>query len=214
MRRWVLAAGLLAAAVTSPALAEDLDGVPPAPWKGGAYGDPRYSPQGAPPPGYADEDDDQYEGQAPQKRYSDAPPVPPRKYSDVPPGYAPAPPPRGACVRSEQVRERLTSEGWRDFHDGKAASPTLVTMRARRPNGRLFELQLDRCSGAIVEVRALELRPFGPYAYQQEYGPYGRWRWGQETAPYAYGGQAPYAYNGPWRERPYRYGGQWRWWND
>jgi hypothetical protein len=105
-------------------------------------------------------------------------------------------------VRSEQVRDRLTGEGWNDFHDGKPAGNGLVTLRARRPSGRLFELTLHRCTGEMLEARPLELRPFGPYAYRQPYGPYGPWRWGAETAPNGYYG----------RERPYAYGGAPRSW--
>ena len=43
----------------------------------------------------------------------------------------------------------------------------MVTLRARRPNGRLFELTMHRCSGQIVEARPLEPRPFGPYAFNR-----------------------------------------------
>ena len=57
------------------------------------------------------------------------------------------------CARSEQVRERLTGMGWRDFHAGQPQNDDLVTLRARRPSGRLFELTLHRCSGEIVEAR-------------------------------------------------------------
>jgi hypothetical protein len=124
-------------------------------------------------------------------------------------------------VRSEQVRERLTSRGWRDFHDGKAINQTEATLKARRPNGRLFELKLDRCSGEIVAYRALEPRPLGPYAYRQPYGPYGDGRWGPQAAPNGYSGpNGPYderrpngyddngyGYNGYGYSGPYAYGG-------
>jgi hypothetical protein len=110
-------------------------------------------------------------------------------------------------VRSEHVRDRLTSEGWGDFHDGKPLNDGLVTLRARRTNGRLFELTLHRCSGQLLEARPLELRPFGPYAYRQPYGPYGAWRWGPERAPYGYQN------NESWEER-YAYRGPRRWQND
>jgi hypothetical protein len=97
----------------------------------------------------------------------------------------------------------MTADGWRDFHGGQQVSDAAVTLRARRPSGRLFELTLDRCSGEIVEARPLELRPFGPYAFRQPYGPFGPWRWGPETAPYAY--------EQPWEERPYAWRGPRRW---
>ncbi len=113
-------------------------------------------------------------------------------------------------MRSEQVRDRLTHEGWRDFHDGKPASDELVTLRARRSNGRLFELTLHRCTGQLLEARPLQLRPFGPYAYRQPYGPYGSWGWGPQpqTAPYAYED------DDRWEERSYAQRGQRRWRDD
>jgi hypothetical protein len=209
--------GLMAAAAASPALAADIDGIPPPPYgpygnpygaspyghpQGGPYAEPRYAPR---PPAYddGDDDDDRYDGRPPARKYSNVPP---------PPKYA-APPPHKGCVRSEQVRDRLTAEGWQDFHDGKPASEGLVTLKARRPNGRLFELTLHRCTGEIVETRALHLRPylrpFGPYAYRQPYGPYGPWRWGQQTAPYAQVDD-----DDGWEERSYADRGQRRWWRD
>ncbi len=211
MRSWLLAAGLLAAVAASPAQAADLDGdesPPPRSWPhsghhDGPYADPRYA-RPVPPRAYRDDDDD-------DDRYNAVPP--PRKYSNVPPRYAPPPPPAKTCVRSEEVRERLSHEGWRDFHDGKPASDGTVTMRARRHNGRLFELTLHRCSGEIVEARPLELRPFGPYAYRQPYGPYGAWRWGPQKAPHGY---QPHGYRDDdgWEERSYAYRGPRRWHND
>jgi hypothetical protein len=178
MKRWVLAAGLLAAALASQALAADLDDGGPPPswngpsWKDGAYG---YPPKSiAPPPGYYDNDDDDDEDR-PYNRYEDDD-GPSKKYGDVPPH-------KGNCVRSEQVRDRLTSAGWHDFHAGKAVNPATVTLRARRPSGRLFELRLDRCSGEILHAHALNGPPRRPH---YGYGPPGY------MGPYAYGG--PYGY--------------------
>ena len=228
MRSWlVLAAGLIAAAAAAPALAADIDGVPPPPPRSGPYGEPYSGPYGRPygerprapnvPPSYSDDDDDdRYDGRPPARKYSYTPPRDDDRY-DGPPSarkysYTPAPPnhaaprPGRGCVRSEQVRDRLTHEGWRDFHDGQPVSQTEVTMRARRANGRLFELTLHRCSGELIEARPLQLRPFGPYAYRQPYGPYGAWRWGPETAPYAH--------EESWPERPYAYRGPRRWYGD
>lgn len=236
MRSWLLAAGLLAAAAASPAYmsparAADIDGVPPPPRNGpygGYYDDPRYAPK-APPQYYDEEDDDGPYGTPPAKRYTYTPspnygapppnygaPPPPPHYGAPPPrpGYGPppaskyaGPPPGKSCVRSEHVRDRLTSEGWRDFHDGKPIDDGLVTLRARRPNGRLFELTLHRCSGEVVEARPLQLRPFGPYAYRQPYGPYGPWGWAPQPAPHSYQN------DDSWEER-YAYRGPRRWQND
>jgi hypothetical protein len=141
MKSWVFAAGLVAAAFVPPAGAADLGG------NGyGAYDDRRYH---AAPPAY--DDDDRYDDRSRSwgRRFSGT-------WQDR------------ACVRSEEVRDSLTDGGWRDFHDGHEHGD-VVTLRARRPNGRLFELTLQRCSGRLVEARPLEPRPFGPFAYRNNY---------------------------------------------
>lgn len=207
MKSWVLAASLLAAAIAPAAKAADIDDDgPPPPPRSGAYDDPRYSdiykypraplrPFNTPttPPGYHDDDDD------------NGPPRPPSRYSGVPPppyGHGYTPPYGQACVRSEQVRDRLTSMGWRDFHGGQQQGE-LVTLRARRPSGRLFELTLHRCTGQIADARPLEPRHFGPFAYDspRHDGP------PRHDSPYGYDDDRP------WRERPYAWGGPRRWWN-
>jgi hypothetical protein len=213
MKRWVLAAGLLAAAVAPQALAADLDdGEPPPPpswkapsWKDGAYG---YPPKSiAPPPGYYEDEED--DGRPYSKKYSyDGPPYkkyhdhPYKKYEDddddppAPKKYG-MPPHKSSCVRSEQVRDQLTSMGWRDFHAGKALSQGEVTLRARRPSGQLYELRLDRCSGEILYARPLEHSPLQPpyYGYKRppNWGPYG---YGPDAyGPPGYGPYGPYGYS-------------------
>lgn len=166
MRCWVLA-GLLTAAVSvgsTRAPAADLNDGPPPDRYGSAYDDPRYAdmykypsrpPQYAPyapPPGPAYRDDDDDDAYAPPRRFS---------YADPRPPYGPY----GArCVPREEVRYRLTRQGWQDFQDAELRGE-VATVRARRPSGRLFELTIHRCSGEIVDARPLEGRPFGPYAY-------------------------------------------------
>jgi hypothetical protein len=63
------------------------------------------------------------------------------------------------CVPRHEVKHRLRSEGWSDFHDLELRGD-IAFVRARRPSGRLFELKIDRCSGDIVKAR-----PYGPHAY-------------------------------------------------
>ena len=178
MKSWVLAVSLLAAfvpAANAADVGDDRDDR--------TYSDPRYRGQ---PPAYNDRDDDD----------DDGPPPAARKYS--------GPAPYGqTCAQSDQVRQRLTDMGWRDFHGGQPQGD-IVTLRARRPNGRLFELTMHRCTGQIVEARPLEPRPFGPYAFNRpvpDAGVYDdRWsrrgqygdRWRDDDA---------YAYRSP------------RWWN-
>jgi hypothetical protein len=95
------------------------------------------------PPAYDDDDDG---------------PPPPRRYSEAPYGRT--------CARSDEVRDRLGAMGWREFQGGEDRG-TVVILRARRPNGRLFELTMHRCSGEIVEARPLEPRPVGPFAFNR-----------------------------------------------
>jgi hypothetical protein len=175
MKSWVLAAGLLAAAAVPAAWAADVgdDDLPPPPK--GFYKKVPPPHSGPPPPfGYDDEDDDGPGGPPPSwKKYSE-PPLP-KKYSEAPP-YG------NKCVRSEQVREQLTSLGWSDFHAGQKQGDSLVTLRARRPSGRLFELTLHRCSGQLVDAAPLEPRRFGSYAYKAPFDLYD----GPRRRPYFY----------------------------
>jgi hypothetical protein len=196
MKSWVLAAGLLAAAAVPAAWAADVgeDDLPPP--KGGPQGFYKKSPPpGGPPPWFDDEDDDDGPGAPPPpgRKYAQPPP-PAKKYSDAPPPYGPK------CVRSEQVREHLTSLGWSDFHEGQKQGSDLVTLRARRPSGRLFELTLHRCSGQLVDAAPLEPRRFGSYAYKAPFEqPY--YYDGPRRRPYYY---RYHEYDGPGDDRPYR----------
>lgn len=62
------------------------------------------------------------------------------------------------CVPRDVVRHRLAADGWHDF---KWPEPRgdYVVVDARRPNGRLFSLRIDRCSGEVVLARPLEPPP-------------------------------------------------------
>jgi hypothetical protein len=167
MKSWVLAVGLLAAAFVPAANAADMGD------DRESYNDPRYRSS---PPAYNDRDDD-----------DDYPPPPARRYSG--PTYG------QVCVHSEQVRQRLSDRGWQDFHAGQPQGD-LVTLRARRPNGRLFELTLHRCSGELVQARPLEPRPFGPFAFNR--------------LPRDYYDGRP-RYDQRWNDDAYAYRGH-RWW--
>jgi hypothetical protein len=195
MRSWVLAAGLLAAAVTTGAQAADLYDGPPPDRYGSAYDDPRYADiyKYPPPAPYA----------VPPRPYAGVPVPPPYATPPIPrervyrddyayePKYGPGPrrysyaepvPPYGrGCVPKEEIKDRLLRHGWHDFHGGTPQGD-VATVRARRPSGRLFELTIDRCSGEIVSAQPLEPRRFGPFAY---------------GGPYANGGPGPYAYGPP-----------------
>lgn len=134
--------------------------------------------------------------QAPVYRYGDrgdayAPPryaqpdYAPRDFA--PPGYAPyaggyAPPPgysnRGAyssrapgCLSKDTIQRELIAEGWRDFHAPQIIGQTEANLRARRPDGRLFELRVDRCTGDVIAARPLDERGYSDRGYgPQVYG--------------------------------------------
>lgn len=191
MKSWVLAVSLLAAAfVPTGAIAADVDDDDD---KRGTYTEPRRKGPPGPPPAYNDREDDD-DDRPPAKKFSGPPPG--NKYS--------GPPSAQNCARSEQVRQRLVEMGWQDFQGGRQEGD-MVVMKARRPNGRLFELTLHRCSGQVAEVRPLEGRPAGggPYAFNR---PYNDDRY--DAAPPRGG----YGYDDRWRDRPYAGGGPRRWW--
>lgn len=164
MKSWVMAGAVAAAVVVQPALAADFGGDDEAPPpRSGTYDPPRYGYRTPPaPPSYRYDD---HRWGYDRRRYSEHYP------------YA------RTCVTSEEVRARLMRYGWRDFHDGHSLGNDLVTLRARRPFGRLYELTLDRCTGDIVERRALEpgwfrrrfAERYGPW-YDRDYDDR-RWRW-------------------------------------
>jgi hypothetical protein len=177
-----LIAAALALAATSAANAADLYRDPPDRY-GSAYDDPRYAdlygrapPPRALPPTYE-----------PPYRYGyNAPPIPrePVYRHDDRPRYAETHPDRPrmysarpGCVPKEEVRHALQRDGWSDFHDAQVIDRDTATVRARRPGGRLFELNIDRCTGEIVASRPLDHRfaPRADYDYGPSYGEgYGR----------------------------------------
>jgi hypothetical protein len=70
-----------------------------------------------------------------------------------PPRFAEYHPPReGHCVPRHEIKRELYREGWSDFHDIEIRGEVAL-LRARRPDGRLFDLKIDRCSGEIVHAR-------------------------------------------------------------
>jgi hypothetical protein len=70
---------------------------------------------------------------------------------------------RAACVPRHVVRDRLRAEGWGDFY-GFEPRGRVVLVQARRRSGRLFDLTIDRCSGAVVEARPVNGERFDSFA--------------------------------------------------
>ena len=160
MKRTSLAAGVFVAALVAgavPAFTADLDyGRAPTDRYSSAYEDPRY-----------------------RDLYADAPPSPHRygyaPAHPVPPAYVYRDEPRYAehdshgnrpgCVPRELIKDRLTSEGWRDFQ-GLDLRGGVARIHARRPNGDLYALKVDRCSGEIIHTHFISRGGIGPYAYE------------------------------------------------
>ncbi|MBS0242389.1 MAG: hypothetical protein JSS20_09445 [Proteobacteria bacterium] len=160
MKALPLKASLLAAALftgAGQAAAADLDYgyVPPPDRYSSAYEDPRYRDLYAPEP----------------RPYAYAPPPP---SAPVPPGYVYRGPDRSAgwnegpygagCLPRHEIKRRLNSDGWRDFYDLEAFNG-YVRVKARRPNGDLFALKVDRCTGDVLRADVLDRNGPGPYAY-------------------------------------------------
>ena len=68
------------------------------------------------------------------------------------------------CLPRHEVRQRLRDQGWGDLHDLELR-PDVAILRARGPRGDLYDLRIDRCTGAIVHARPLEQFVPGPFAY-------------------------------------------------
>ncbi len=173
MKASLLTAGVLAAAVMAGAgraTAADLDygRVPPPDRYSSAYEDPRYRDiYGAEPRNYSHEQR-YYKVQPPHYGHPVPPaPVyrdhapPPRHYSEGPDAWRYG----NGCISKDEAKRRLTGEGWRDFHDLELRQ-NVAKIKARRPNGDLYDLKIDRCTGEIVNAQPLERAGPGPYAYE------------------------------------------------
>jgi hypothetical protein len=66
------------------------------------------------------------------------------------------------CTPRWQVKRRLQADGWRNF-ERLAVRPRVVVIRAERPNGRPFDLKVDRCTGEVVDQRPARFRGYGVY---------------------------------------------------
>ncbi len=163
-----LTAGLLAAAVSigaQTAAAADLDyrTVPSPDRYSQAYEDPRY-----------------------RDLYGPEPRAEARVYNYAPRPYEPAPHPvpqahvyrdgygerdrfvgsryTEGCLPRGEIKRRLVDSGWNDFHD-LDSSGHVTRVKARRHNGDLFALKVDRCNGEVMRADLIERGGIGPYAY-------------------------------------------------
>ncbi len=123
--------------------------------------------------------------------YKTAPPPPPR-YVDLPPptvytdrvyrerrAYLPPMPPpayidrrewdrTSSCVPREEIRRGLQQDGWSGFHDLDFRGD-VATVLAYRPDGKLYRLKIERCSGDLIGTRLVDRNEHAYSAY--EYAP-------------------------------------------
>ena len=172
MKALSLTASLIAAALafaTLPVSAADLDYgyVPPPDRYGQAYEDPRYRDIYGPDPRPAYSEAPRVYEQAPYgPRYADRGPVPPGYVYGGP--HAERPLERdwrygAGCLPRHEIKQRLVDDGWHQFRDLEVRG-RFARVDARRSNGDLFALKVDRCSGDVVKADLVERNGIGPYA--------------------------------------------------
>lgn len=69
---------------------------------------------------------------------------------------------RAGCLPRHAIRQRLRDDGWRDINRIDVRGG-YVTLQAERPNGRVFDLKVDRCNGDIVDSRTTREGVYGEY---------------------------------------------------
>ncbi len=173
MTRTTVAALAVAAALgaaTSGTRAADLDyGRMPLDRYSSAYEDPRYRDL------YGHDDEPPREHYR-RPFYADRAPIPPAEVYPRERVHGHAPHHRrnwrhaDACVPHAVIRDRLEYEGWRDFRD-IGLTNGLARLQARRPNGDLYALKIDRCTGEIIASRMLRRHEHVPYAWDNRRGP-------------------------------------------
>lgn len=138
-------------------------------YSGSPYDDPRYAdiyrhPKPPYPPAeppwaerYEEEHDSgerygTYDPPAPHKWRRDyLEPVPAPNF-DYRPKHAGLPP---VCLPPHEIRRVLIRDGWSDLRKIEIEGDVAVAT-ARRPNGTLYRIELDRCDGEIVRAERIE----------------------------------------------------------
>jgi hypothetical protein len=177
MKASISAICLLAVALGSGlgrAVAADLDydDVPPPDRISSAYEDPRYRDIYGPGPRKEDWYGRGSHGPRHFEQHTHLPghPVPPGyvyrdervdRRADRGPGFDRDE--EASCLPREEIERRLEDDGWRDFH-GAEPMRSAARVKARRPGGDLFELEIDRCSGRVLSADLIERGRAGPYA--------------------------------------------------
>ena len=84
---------------------------------------------------------------------------------------------RAGCPTKDEISRGLERDGWSGFNNPRVLDRDTATVDARRPNGRPFQLELDRCTGEILAARQLDQRRFSDDQRRYDdapsrYGPY------------------------------------------
>ncbi len=69
---------------------------------------------------------------------------------------------RRGCLPRHAIRDRLRDDGWRDIQRIEARG-SKVFLTAERPDGRLYDLKVDRCNGDIIDARKSRDGVYGEY---------------------------------------------------
>jgi hypothetical protein len=77
---------------------------------------------------------------------------PPPEFDEYRPRKAYLPP---ACLPRHEIRRALIEDGWSDLHDFEFGKRKAF-LTARRPNGSLYRLEVDRCDGEVVRAERIE----------------------------------------------------------
>jgi hypothetical protein len=141
--RIAVVATLAALACAAPANAGgDRDAPETLPWNGGSTKDGYPVPQGPP---------------ADYRSYKD----------DAPP---PRPPLRrtSECLSKYGIQHALNRQGWHAF-DAVEIRGQVAYMTARREEGRRFALQVDSCSGSVIDAQPIVVYSDRPVYYERPY---------------------------------------------
>jgi len=75
------------------------------------------------------------------------------------------------CLPRHAIRQRLRDDGWRDIEKIDVRGDSVI-VTAERPNGKLYDLKVDRCSGEIIDSRVSREEVYGEYRpthYRDDY---------------------------------------------
>ena len=155
----VVTLALMALGLSTATKAADYRDAPePLPWSNGSSKDGYPVPQ--PPP-----------GEEPHRSYKD----------DAPP--PPAPRRTSECLSKYGIQHALHQQGFHDFDRVEMRGP-VAYMAARTDNGRSVDLEVDSCTGAVIEAHPVTTYYERPY-YEQR----------PAVGVYLYGGRG-YGYGG------------------